>query len=428
MAGLDLTPFSAFFLLFTLAYVIALAYVGLTERGRRRKEETGTDHVFSLLVPARNEDAVLETCLTALLQLDYPADRFEVVVVDDASDDRTGEIGARCAEASLGRVHVVRIPEGEARQGKASALNYGFRFLQENSPFRADTGWIIGIFDADGVPEKDMLGKASFQFRDPAVGGIQAAVRIRNRDHSWLTRMQDVEFVGFARMTQIIRSRITKSASLGGNGQFVRASALRDIAIEGERPLYWQPLALTEDLELATRLALRNWDMYQLDTSCVWQEGVEDMRSLLRQRTRWAWGSLQVFAEYVVRMKILRTPGVRLRKRLDLLFNLSMFLVSPLVLVTWILSAVAFAGAVSVASAFPGPVMLLLSFGYFPVVGYGLLTSEGYERRRLLADLLGFAIYTYHWVPCLYLGLWHVLARDTPVWSKTSRVGHRSAG
>ncbi len=72
-------------------------------------------------------------------------------------------------------------------------------------------------------------------------------------------------------------------------------------------------------------------------------------------------------------------------------------------------------------------VTILLSFGYFPVVGYGLLTAEGYRRRTLPADLIGFAVYTYHWVPCLYVGLWHVVARHVPVWWKTARSARSHA-
>jgi len=428
MASFDMTPFTLFFLLFTLGYLVALAYVVLLERRHVRLEGVSTDHVFSLIVPARDEATVIATCLDGLLALDYPSDRFEILVVDDHSDDATADIAAGYVAAHGERVHVLRIPESEAGRGKASALNAGYRFLRENGRFRGDPRWVIGVFDADGTPDRDMLEKVAFQFRSPSVGGVQAVVRIRNRDRSWLTRMQDVEFVGFARMTQLIRTRLTRSAALGGNGQFVRAAALEDIALDAEQGTVWDPEALTEDLELATRLALRNWDMRQLDTSQVWQEGVEDVRALMRQRTRWAWGSLQVFAQYVVGLRVLRTPGVQLRKRLDLLFNLSMFLVSPLVLITWIVAFLAFAGTFSIKSAFPAPAMMFLSFGYFPVVGYGLVTSSGYGRRHLVADLIGFAIYTYHWVPCLYVGLWHMAARHAPIWWKTSRVSHRSTG
>ncbi len=427
MATVDTSPFTAFFLLFTVAYLVALLYVVVLERSRSRNEGSAEDHVFSLLVPARNEAAVIGDTLDRLLALRYPPDRFEVVVVDDGSDDGTGGIADRFAELHPGRVRVVRVPPAIAGRGKASALNLGYGLLRAESRFRDSPAWVVGVFDADGAPDADMLGKASFQFRNPDVGGIQASVRIRNRDVSWLTRMQDIEFAGFARMTQLIRTRITNSASLGGNGQFVRAAALEAIALDRVEGTYWDPEALTEDLELATRLALGNWDTIQLNSSVVWQEGVEDLRALMAQRTRWAWGSLQVFASYVVGLRVLTTPDVKLRKRLDLLLSLSMFLVSPLVLVSWILTAVAFVGVLSVATAFPGPVTILLSFGYFPVVGYGLLTAEGYRRRTLPADLIGFAVYTYHWVPCLYVGLWHVVARHVPVWWKTARSARSHA-
>jgi len=428
MAVFDVSAFTAIFLLFTLTYVTALVYVALLERVRSRKEGIAQDHAFSLLVPARNESAVLGFCLERLLALEYPLDRFEIVVVDDGSDDDTERIAAEVAASHPGSIRVVRVPPSSAGKGKASALNFGYGFLRRTSSFRDAPDWIIGVFDADGSPDSDMLRKASFQFRTPSVGGIQASVRIRNRDVSWLTRMQDIEFAGFARMTQLIRSRITRSASLGGNGQFVRATALEGCALDQTNDTYWNPESLTEDLELATRLALGNWDMQQLNTTRVWQEGVENLGALMSQRTRWAWGSLQVFSEYVVRLRVFTTPGVQLRKRLDLLFNLSMFLVSPLVMITWIMTGFAFFGLVSVASWFPGHVMLFLSFGYFPVVGYGLLTAEGFRRRTLPADLIGFAIYTYHWVPCLYLGLWHVAARHVPVWWKTTRSARHPAG
>jgi len=286
----------------------------------------------------------------------------------------------------------------------------------------------VGVFDADGQPDRDMLKKASFQFLSPGVGGVQSSVRIRNRDRSWLTRMQDIEFAGFSRVTQIIRTRITNSAALGGNGQFVRASAIEQIAIDAANGVYWNPDALTEDLELSTRLVLRNWDLHHLNTSFVWQEGVETTRALMRQRTRWAWGSLQVFFEFVLGLKVLRAPNVRLRKRLDLLFNLSIFLVSPLIFATWILTGLAFIGLATVLSSLPTVMMIFLSFAYLPVVGYGLATLGEYRRLRLPLDLIGFAIYTYHWVPCLYAGLWHLAARHGPTWWKTLRNGETPAG
>lgn len=420
MTSVDITPLSIFFLTFALAYPIGLFYVSVLRRRRGRDEQEAAAHVFSLIVPARNEEAVIEGCLMSVIALDYPRDQFEVLVVDDASVDQTPSLVARYVSESS-NVFTLRLLSSEGARGKATALNRAFRYLRSTSRFRSNPNWIVGIFDADGHPDSDMLRKASFQFLSPAVAGVQASVRIRNRDGCWLTRMQDIEFAGFSRITQIIRMKITGSAALGGNGQFVRASSLIGAAIDAEEGVYWKPDALTEDLELSTRLVLKNFDLRHLDTSRVWQQGVESIKPLLRQRTRWAWGSLQVFVEYVLRLRICTAPDVRLLKRLDLLFSLSVFLVSPLVLLSWLLSAFMFLGLVGVQSALPPTAMFLLSFGYLPVVGYGLVTLTDYRGRRTPLDLMYFAIYTYHWVPCLYVGLWRLLSKRGPIWWKTVR-------
>jgi hypothetical protein len=74
-------------------------------------------------------------------------------------------------------------------------------------------------------------------------------------------------------------------------------------------------------------------------------------------------------------------------------------------------------------ASFPTALMVLVSFGYLPVVAYGLVTVGGYRKSRILLDLVGFAIYTYHWVPCLSVAMWRLLSRAGPVWLKTAREG-----
>jgi cellulose synthase/poly-beta-1,6-N-acetylglucosamine synthase-like glycosyltransferase len=93
--------------------------------------------------------------------------------------------------------------------GKGAALNVGFsdflltwRGLEIEPRHR----WIIGVFDADGIPQADMLRKVSFEFRDPRVGGVQTLVRIRNRRKSFLAKLQDIEFIAFSRVIQFSRT------------------------------------------------------------------------------------------------------------------------------------------------------------------------------------------------------------------------------
>ena len=428
MFAINTTLISIVFILLGLAYLLALAFLVIVHRRDSASEGEATDHVFSIIVPAHNEAAVIGATLDSILAMDYPPEKCEVLVVDDGSDDETGAIVSRVAAMWQNRVQVLSVPKAMSARGKSSALNNGFAFLLENSKFRGSKDWIVGVFDADGRPSRNLMKKASFQFRKRSVGGVQASVRIANRKASLLTRMQDVEFAGFTRVTQMMRMRLAGSVSLGGNGQFVRVSALEDVAIDGAHGLYWNPRSLTEDLDLTVRLSLRNWDMRHLDTACVDQEGVEHLKPLLRQRTRWAWGSLQVFSEYVVHLKILRAPGVQLRKRLDMLLVLSLFLVSPMVMVTWILSGLALVGVIRVVTTLPQPALFLLSFAYLPFVAYGMLTIRRYERIRLPFDLVVFAVYTYHWVPCMCAGIWRLVTRRDPVWWKTKRAVEPVAG
>lgn len=425
MIEIDTTILSLLFAVFGIFYSVLLTVMIYLQRKRPLSEGHSADAVFSLLVPARNEEAVLRQTLESLLDIDYPTDKFEIVVMDDGSTDRTAEIAVGLARTHPGRLHLVRMSGERAGRGKSEALNLGFRSLLRNSRFRGNSMWIVGVFDADGVPDRDVLRKAGFPFIDPQVGAVQCSVRIANRRKSWLARMQDLEFAAFSRVTQMIRARLADSASLGGNGQFVRASALEGVAIS-QAPKsprrFWRPGALAEDLELSTRLSLQGWKIRHLATAYVHQEGVERFRDLLRQRTRWAWGSLQVFVEYVAKMKVFRARHVPLRRRVDLAVTLSLFVLSPLVLFVWVLTFLSFAGVVGVSNLLPGLLTIGISFGFFPLVAWGMWQQREYRRARLPLDLLLFTAYTYHWLPCLYVAILRMVGGDDPRWLKTRRV------
>jgi 1,2-diacylglycerol 3-beta-glucosyltransferase len=236
--------------------------------------------IVYFLVPCLNEELVIEGTLRGLL-----ADaRALVVVIDDDSDDRTGEIAAAL---DPDRIQVVTRRFPEAQQGKGPALNAGLERVLADAAVRGvdPAHVIVCVMDADGRLSPGALDEVLPLFSDPDVGGVQLPVRIRNRGRL-LTTMQDVEFWGLAAIAQLGRIG-SGSVSLGGNGQFTRLAALLET---GTNP--WRA-QLTEDLDLALALATAGWRLVSTPRAYVSQQGVVELKALINQRTRWYQGHMQ---------------------------------------------------------------------------------------------------------------------------------------
>jgi cellulose synthase/poly-beta-1,6-N-acetylglucosamine synthase-like glycosyltransferase len=139
-----------------LGYALAAA---LAARLRRRGVHAAAiEPVVSVVVAAYNEEDVIERRVRNLLELDYPAERLEVLVASDSSADRTDEIVEGLA-AEDARVKLVRCPRG----GKVAAQNRG---VHESS------GEIVAFSDANALWQEDALRKLVRSFADPAVGYV----------------------------------------------------------------------------------------------------------------------------------------------------------------------------------------------------------------------------------------------------------------
>ncbi len=234
------------------------------------------------LVPALNEEVTIADSVARLVEL--PLARKRIVVIDDASSDRTPEILAGIEDPDL---FVLRREKPDAQKGKAAGLNYAYRALRDYGD-RERT--IVAIVDADGRLDPDAPLYAASHFVEPKVGGVQSLVRIYNRQR-FLTWMQDVEFAVYGHLFQAGRND-WGTAGMGGNGQFNRLSALDDVA-DDEGP--WRD-KLTEDQDLGLRLIAAGWEGRQDLRATVNQQGLSNLRPLLRQRTRWSQGNLQAIS------------------------------------------------------------------------------------------------------------------------------------
>jgi hypothetical protein len=222
----------------------------------------------------------------------------------------------------------------------------------------------------------------------------------------------------------------TRSVSLGGNGQFTRLSALRSV---GATP--WSD-ALTEDLDLGVELTLRGWELDCAANSWVSQQGVETVRALLRQRTRWYQGHM-ICARKA--MALWRSPLVPRRTALET----TLYLITPcFVMLPWSIAFTLGLGyfayqvvhhtvmpfdGVGVQAVFYAGFWYLLTF--LPPVILGLLYAQRSDHEHRLAAIGKGHVHVFY----AYLNMaagWRALARIAlrrHGWAKKARVAEPDA-
>ena len=196
----------------------------------------------SVFIPAHNEEATIAMTVRSVCESDYHVDGepyFEVIVINDGSTDRTGEILHEIKD-DLPQLKIVTRKPPVSGKGKGFVLNDALTLSR---------GEIIGVFDADTKICKDYLTKVVAYVVDPEIDGVQSRVKMYNRDESYLSRMQHVEFASFGN-TLRAKDNLGNTGFLGGNGQFVKKQSIIDCG-------KWDGFAVTEDLNLAVKIMLR---------------------------------------------------------------------------------------------------------------------------------------------------------------------------
>jgi 1,2-diacylglycerol 3-beta-glucosyltransferase len=388
----------------------------LSRRRIRRSRVKRRERFYVFLLACLNEEQVLSESLARITSL--PAGNFMALVIDDGSDDRTSEI-ALAADPDRVRLHRRTLPN--ARRGKGAALNDGVRHLRESGLLagRDPDDVVLCVVDADGRLDQHVVQSVDPYFDDPHTGAVQVCVRMYNRHKGLLARMQDMEFVVYGDVFQSARRSIG-SVGMGGNGQFMRLSALNTLGGDGP----WSD-SLTEDLDLGVRLIAKGWTNQHCTAAAVSQQAVLSLRRLVRQRSRWFQGHLQSAGLVPL---ILR--DVPTRAALDLLYHLS----SPVLILFTSLLPLSFlvaVGATTVASVQEGhplisPMWLLgpylLSFTAAYAYGFVYAKRErdlGLVRSVLLAHV--FVFYGYIWFAAGWWGLWRMLTGKR-TWLKTART------
>ncbi len=252
-------------------FIMGMAGLFYKEKKDYYGKETTEDRMVSVIVPAHNEENVIENLISDLLRQSYS--NFEILVVCHNTTDGTAQIVEKIEDE---RVRAVKY--NSRSSGKALALNRGF---EESS------GEIIVHFDADNrIKDIDFLSKAVAYFNDPKVDGLQTGLNVSNPNGSFLAVLQKIEFELFSMIALAGRERLGLSCILAGTGIGMRRSTIKEMG-------GWNN-SLVEDFELSTRLSFAGKKIVFADNLEIYDEKPTDWSALLKQRSRWFKGHLQV--------------------------------------------------------------------------------------------------------------------------------------
>jgi len=231
----------------------------------------------TFLVPCHNEGENVEETIEYLAKQQYP--EFEIIAIDDGSQDDTGEILDRLAEQHQ-RLRVIHLA---SNQGKAMALRMGA--MASNHEF-------LICVDGDALLDPHATPWIMQHFiKGPRVGAVTGNPRVRTRS-TLLGKIQVGEFsaiIGMIKRAQRIYGRVF---TVSGVVSAFRKSALHNIG-------YWNLDMITEDIDISWNLQLNHWDIRFEPNALCWILMPETLRGLWRQRLRWAQGGMEVFLKYL---------------------------------------------------------------------------------------------------------------------------------
>jgi cellulose synthase/poly-beta-1,6-N-acetylglucosamine synthase-like glycosyltransferase len=262
-----------FLLALIIIYAVKIVILGMAAFGARYSYRSNYRPSVSIIIAARNEEHGIRQCMDALIGLSYPPDLLEILIVNDGSSDRTGEIVREyCMRFKHVRLHDA-VPGSGNLKGKANAVAQGIEL---------SNGEILMFTDADCAVPVGWVEETVKYYIDPTVGVVAGFTSLRTR--RWFDGMQALDwFVLFSVAAATVRLRYPVTAV--GNNLSVRRESYDRIG--GYRGI---PFSVTEDYALFHAIT-RHRDyraVFPMDpATLVESEPCRDWRDLFQQKKRW---------------------------------------------------------------------------------------------------------------------------------------------
>ncbi len=232
----------------------------------------------TIQLPIYNELYVVERLLEAVAAMDYPADRFEIQILDDSTDETVDITAQKVAQLHARGLQAIQVRRPNRVGYKAGALAYGLEFAK---------GDFVAIFDADFIPKPDFLRAVMANFTDDNIGVVQARWEHLNQNYSVFTEAQAFHLDAHFTIEQFSRDKGGFFMNFNGTAGIWRKKCIEDAG-------GWEGDTLTEDLDLSYRAQLKGWKFRYVDQIGAPAELPAEMNAIKSQQFRWMKGGAEV--------------------------------------------------------------------------------------------------------------------------------------
>jgi hyaluronan synthase len=241
----------------------------------RSARDAGVEPRIAIVMPGYNEQDAIAQSLSSLLRLDYPAEKLELIAVNDgSSDDTLGEM-RRVADGADGRVRVIDFPEN---RGKRAAMAAGIR---------ASEAEVIVFVDSDSVVAPDALKALVQPFADARVGAVCGHADVLNLRENWLTRMQGVRYFVAFRVVKAAESVFHAVTCCSGCFSAYRREAILPRMQWWEKQTFLGVSSTFGDDRSLTNCVLRDWRVVYEKRAVSHTIVPTTLRGFVKQQTRW---------------------------------------------------------------------------------------------------------------------------------------------
>ena len=264
--------------MFFFGIYFLLLFIILYLRNKKELEDYPKPKRFpkvSFIIAAYNEEDSITDTIKALLKIEYPKEKKEIIIINDGSKDKTREIIQSFSE----KHSEIKIINKE-NSGKADSLNKGIKIA---------TGELIAVVDADSYPEKDSLNKMVGYFEDRQVAAVTSRVLVKNTKN-FIERYQDFDYNVIA-WTRKLLDFIGSVYVTNGPLSVYR----RDLVVKAGG---FDPKNMTEDIEITWNLLSKGYKTKMSYSTKVYTTVPKTLNHWIKQRVRWNLGGLQTLFKY----------------------------------------------------------------------------------------------------------------------------------